>query len=76
MSSASDTYDAQSWQELMPDAKDYRVVRSFWVASLTLLTYEIMVTFDDEVEFMWRGRFVWTRSLYYVNRYFPLINLM
>lgn len=76
MSSASDSIEAQVWQELMPQADDYRVVRSFWLASLTLLFYEIMVTYDDEIEFMWHGRFVWTRLLYFVNRYFPFINLI
>ncbi|KZT64147.1 hypothetical protein DAEQUDRAFT_732999 [Daedalea quercina L-15889] len=49
---------------------------SFWMASLTVLLYEIIVTFDEEVEFMWRGRFVWTRILYFLNRYFPLLNLL
>ncbi|KAI0725302.1 hypothetical protein C8Q72DRAFT_853150 [Fomitopsis betulina] len=68
-----DSRSAEGWLDSNPATSlyDYRMMHSFWVASLALLSYEILVTFDDEIDLMWGGRFVWTRILYFVNRYLP-----
>lgn len=55
---------------------DYRLARSFWLASLVLILYDFILTVGDEILYMWRGRFVWTRMLFWLNRYWPLLNLV
>ncbi|EED82563.1 predicted protein [Postia placenta Mad-698-R] len=53
----------------------YRTSRSFWSAMVVMI-YDYVLSFEEEVEYMWRGRFVWPRLLFWLNRYWPMFNLI
>ncbi|PCH37113.1 hypothetical protein WOLCODRAFT_146538 [Wolfiporia cocos MD-104 SS10] len=47
------------------------------VASLAVVLYDYSgLTLQQEVKYMWRGRFVWSRVLFWMNRYWPIANLI
>lgn len=54
----------------------YRTSRSFWLAAMVVMIYDYVLSFEEEVEYMWRGRFVWPRLLFWLNRYWPMFNLI
>ncbi|KAF9804284.1 hypothetical protein IEO21_09438 [Rhodonia placenta] len=45
----------------------YRTSRSFWSAMVVMI-YDYVLSFEEEVEYMWRGRFVWPRLLFWLIR--------
>ncbi|KAL4245481.1 hypothetical protein ABKN59_009421 [Abortiporus biennis] len=55
---------------------DYRFGRSMWLFSLVLVVYDYLLTFEDEIEFLWKGRFTFTRALFFTCRYWPVSNLI
>ncbi|KAJ3518841.1 hypothetical protein NM688_g9384 [Phlebia brevispora] len=71
---------------------DYRLTRAFWSASLALTIYDTLLTLGDEVWFfhlvhlleltqakvtyMWTTRLTRTHILYWLNRFWPLSNLL
>ncbi|OSX62295.1 hypothetical protein POSPLADRAFT_1033931 [Postia placenta MAD-698-R-SB12] len=46
------------------------------VAAMVVMLYDYVLSFEEEVEYMWRGRFVWPRLLFWLNRYWPMLNLI
>ncbi|KAK0209209.1 hypothetical protein DFS33DRAFT_1308334 [Desarmillaria ectypa] len=45
------------------------------IAFLSLFVYEWLITFDEEVEYFWHGRWTVSRLLFLANRYFALFIL-
>jgi hypothetical protein len=54
------------------DVQDYRnsvITKYVGVASFTVLVWDHIVTFSDEVEYIWKGAKGWGVYLFFVNRY-------
>ncbi|KAJ6612842.1 hypothetical protein B0H10DRAFT_273619 [Mycena sp. CBHHK59/15] len=66
-----DIEPAALWQ-LLADA---RTTNSMILGALTLVAYDHLITFQDEVELMWTGGVTITNAVYLWNRYFTLIAL-
>ncbi|KAH7100819.1 hypothetical protein BKA62DRAFT_705712 [Auriculariales sp. MPI-PUGE-AT-0066] len=47
-------------------------VRYTVFASLAVLVWDYILTFADEVKYIWHGRKSWPAFLFFVNRYFPI----
>ncbi|THG97319.1 hypothetical protein EW026_g4656 [Hermanssonia centrifuga] len=45
--------------------------KMFSLASCVMLFYDILITFGDEVEKIWRQRFTGATVLWFLNRYIP-----
>ncbi|EJF67423.1 hypothetical protein DICSQDRAFT_165251 [Dichomitus squalens LYAD-421 SS1] len=45
------------------------------VAAIACFLYDAAVTFDQEVEYFWKGSWSLSRVLFFINRYFPLLAL-
>ncbi|TBU48275.1 hypothetical protein BD309DRAFT_1015745 [Dichomitus squalens] len=45
------------------------------IAAMACFLYDAVVTFDQEVEYFWKGSWSLSRGLFFVNRYFPLFVL-
>ncbi|TBU32979.1 hypothetical protein BD309DRAFT_852493 [Dichomitus squalens] len=52
--------------------RDTIMANSSTMAAVTLLMYDICLTFSQEVEFVWRARWTGTKILYLVVRYYGL----
>ncbi|KAI0075253.1 hypothetical protein K474DRAFT_1676483 [Panus rudis PR-1116 ss-1] len=46
----------------------YESVGEAAILSLALVLYDWVITLDDEIHFMWSGKFMWTRILFAVDR--------
>jgi len=57
-------------------AFDYRFSREMWMVSLVLVVYDYILTFNDEVTFLWNGKLNWARVLFFLCRYWPGMNLV
>lgn len=59
---------------MLPSSVPYHVSSHYLgVAALTLFGYDIFLTLDDEIKYLWRGSsFTWTDILYFLNRYYSL----
>ncbi|KAG8845573.1 hypothetical protein FRB91_001641 [Serendipita sp. 411] len=56
-------------------ASQYRATQFTAVAVITLWAYDYLLTFADEVELVWKRRqFSWTKVLFSINRYLPVIH--
>ncbi|KAH9940268.1 hypothetical protein B0H21DRAFT_754870 [Amylocystis lapponica] len=51
---------------------DYRLARYMFILCLALIIYDYCLTFHDEIKYMFGRRFVWTKLLFLLNRYWPL----
>ncbi|KAF8515178.1 hypothetical protein JB92DRAFT_81159 [Gautieria morchelliformis] len=64
--------------ELMPQhqllvlVRDSKVTEHATVASTALLYYDTVLTFSDEVEYVWGQRLSWGRIIYLIIRYLSL----
>ncbi|KIJ37046.1 hypothetical protein M422DRAFT_50674 [Sphaerobolus stellatus SS14] len=56
-------------------AEDSLVNSRLTVAALALQSYDILLTFNDEVKYIWRGKWTLIKSIYLVCRYVSFINL-
>ncbi|THH00750.1 hypothetical protein EW026_g1820 [Hermanssonia centrifuga] len=54
---------------------DNRFVNSMWYMTYAILLYDYSLTFSDEVALVWGGKTSYARMLFYVIRYWPLLNL-
>ncbi|CAL1698636.1 unnamed protein product [Somion occarium] len=63
-------------ESVVQGAWDIRVTRAIWILSLALVLYDYVLTFGDEVNWMWNGKFLWTRVLFAVSRYWTIVNLV
>ncbi|KAJ8455327.1 hypothetical protein ONZ51_g12509 [Trametes cubensis] len=43
------------------------------LAAFVFVLYEYLITFDDEVECVWRRKFTWARLILILNRYIALL---
>ncbi|OCH84035.1 hypothetical protein OBBRIDRAFT_840014 [Obba rivulosa] len=50
-------------------AKNLQAAKMFSLASCTMLWYDIILTFGDEVEKIWKQRFTGATVLWFINRY-------
>ncbi|KAG1793192.1 uncharacterized protein HD556DRAFT_1308905 [Suillus plorans] len=46
------------------------------VTCFTLLVYDLLTTFGEEVEYFWSGPWSLSRVLFFLNRYLPLVAMM
>jgi|SRR6188768_4509974 len=42
-------------------------------AAITVLVWDYLLTFNDELNFFWRGRKSWPAALFFLNRYLPIL---
>ncbi|KAJ7661093.1 hypothetical protein B0H17DRAFT_1212373 [Mycena rosella] len=64
--------DASEVRQVLVDA---RTTNAMILGALALVAYDHLITFQDEVEFMWTGGIWTTNTVYLWNRYFTLISL-
>ncbi|KAJ8583970.1 hypothetical protein M405DRAFT_827649 [Rhizopogon salebrosus TDB-379] len=43
------------------------------ISCFTLLVYDLLTTFGEEVEYFWSGPWSMSRVLFFLNRYLPFI---
>ncbi|KAJ7911377.1 hypothetical protein B0H13DRAFT_579395 [Mycena leptocephala] len=72
MSSDISEYDAAEVWQVVADAR----TTNSMIPALTLVAYDHLITFPDEVELMWRGGICTTNVVYLWNRYFTLLILI
>ncbi|KAL6301064.1 hypothetical protein BKA93DRAFT_492899 [Sparassis latifolia] len=46
------------------------------VAALTWLTFDILMTFGQEVDYIWKAKWTYPKCLYITARYYGLVNLI
>ncbi|KAI0085107.1 hypothetical protein BDY19DRAFT_997172 [Irpex rosettiformis] len=73
MSSLPTVPDLDSLFEL---AWDFRFTRSMWIISYVLLIYDHMITFSDEVLYMWKAKWTRAKVLFLLTRYWTTISLL
>ncbi|KAF5318154.1 hypothetical protein D9619_012116 [Psilocybe cf. subviscida] len=56
-------------EEVIQIVHDLYVFKLYCLASFVLLFYDILITFGDEVEWIWRRKFNWFTVLWFLNRY-------
>ncbi|KAI0791524.1 hypothetical protein BC629DRAFT_1593127 [Irpex lacteus] len=61
---------------VIQQVNDYRFTHAIWNASLACLAYDYLLTLDDEVRYMWGRRLSRARLLFWVNRYWAIINII
>ncbi|KAF8876345.1 hypothetical protein BD779DRAFT_167389 [Infundibulicybe gibba] len=54
---------------------DARITNYVAVASLTLLAFDHILTFGEEIELIWKSRWNLSKTVYLLQRYFALISL-
>ncbi|KAI0756129.1 hypothetical protein C8Q80DRAFT_1090864 [Daedaleopsis nitida] len=57
--------------ELFESLEGAERARYLTISAFCLLVYDMMLTFDDEVQFFWSGEWNLSRVLFLLNRYFP-----
>ncbi|KAJ7172791.1 hypothetical protein C8R43DRAFT_1230920 [Mycena crocata] len=62
-------------QEVWQVLADARTTNSMILGALSLVAYDHLITFQDEVELMWKSALCTTNAVYLWNRYFTLIAL-
>ncbi|KAF8966784.1 hypothetical protein BDZ97DRAFT_601931 [Flammula alnicola] len=62
-------------ETLVQLAWDERVGSSLWYATYTLLVYDYLCTFEKEVKYVWTCPWSIGLVLFYLNRYFPFLDL-
>ncbi|CCL99771.1 uncharacterized protein FIBRA_01793 [Fibroporia radiculosa] len=73
VSCAAHAFPGMDFPDLL---NDYRIVRNTWLLSLAILLYDHALTLSLEFDYAWRRRFDWTRLPFWVNRYWPLVQLL
>ncbi|KAJ7604297.1 hypothetical protein DFH06DRAFT_1254985 [Mycena polygramma] len=63
---------SEVWQVL----EDARTTNSMILGALSLVAFDHLITFQDEVELMWKSRICTTSVVYLWNRYFTLLALI
>jgi len=66
----------ESDSEVLQVITDARTTNSMILGALSLVAYDHLITFEDEVESMWKSRIHTTNVIYLWNRYFTLIALL
>ncbi|TFK63340.1 hypothetical protein BDN72DRAFT_328982 [Pluteus cervinus] len=63
--------------ELTPTVADaIRVTQYFTLASSTLYLYDLLLTFDLEVDLLWPSKWTFIKALYLLQRYLPLVDMV
>ncbi|KAK7045161.1 hypothetical protein R3P38DRAFT_189087 [Favolaschia claudopus] len=75
MSMVSQAHDASD-PEVLQVLTDARTTNSMIVAALSVVAWDHLITFQDEVEHMWKSSWHTTNVVYLWNRYFTLIALL
>lgn len=57
----------------LSDLRDIQSIRYAQLASGTIIMYDHLVTFGDEVELIWKSSWTLGKILFILNRYYPLI---
>ncbi|KJA19156.1 hypothetical protein HYPSUDRAFT_204886 [Hypholoma sublateritium FD-334 SS-4] len=52
-------------------AHDLMAVKMYSLATFVMVYYDIIITFGDEVERVWRRKFTWFSVLWFLNQYVP-----
>ncbi|TFK22090.1 hypothetical protein FA15DRAFT_671903 [Coprinopsis marcescibilis] len=68
----NDSYNLDDPRDAIEVLEGTQAVGYSSVASLTFLLYDILITFDDEVEAVWPNRLTLTKMIFFFIRYFPL----
>ncbi|KAJ6506180.1 hypothetical protein C8R47DRAFT_1101497 [Mycena vitilis] len=62
--------------ELFTVLSQTRQINCVLISAVTFLAFDICITFDDEVQYVWKERWSLPKGLYLFGRYFGLINLL
>ncbi|KAJ7238837.1 hypothetical protein B0H12DRAFT_1326771 [Mycena haematopus] len=62
--------------EVLQVLTDARTTNSMILGALSLVAYDHLITFQDEVELMWKSSIHTTNVIYLWNRYFTLVALL
>ncbi|KAG8798710.1 hypothetical protein FRC18_008565 [Serendipita sp. 400] len=55
-------------------ASQFQATQFTTVAVITLWAYDHFLTLVDEIELVWKNkRFSWTKVLFFINRYLPIL---
>ncbi|KAG8918028.1 hypothetical protein FRC01_002075 [Tulasnella sp. 417] len=64
---------------ILPTVSNYLlrvwIMNSLRVATFTFVVYDIIMTFDREVYYIWRSRWTFAKSIFLINRYIPPVVL-
>ncbi|KAF7333721.1 hypothetical protein MVEN_02328500 [Mycena venus] len=72
----SSSFQVESHPEVLQVLTDARTTNSMILAALSLVAYDHIITFQDEVELMWKSSIHTTNVIYLWNRYFTLLALL
>ncbi|KAF8887425.1 hypothetical protein CPB85DRAFT_1335370 [Mucidula mucida] len=61
-------------ESLIPALEHMKIVTYFEVASIALLIYEHLLTFDQEIALIWPSKWNVTKILYLLTRYLPMLD--
>ncbi|KAJ7619851.1 hypothetical protein DFH06DRAFT_1341932 [Mycena polygramma] len=62
--------------ELFMVLSQTRQINCVLISAVTFLAFDICITFDDEVQYVWKERWSLPKGLYLFGRYFGLLNLL
>ncbi|KAK0234148.1 hypothetical protein IW262DRAFT_1334689 [Armillaria fumosa] len=68
-------YPSSSSSDILASFEGAETTRIVSIAFFALFVYEWLITFDEEVEYFWHGRWTISRLLFLTNRYFALFIL-
>ncbi|KAJ6577962.1 hypothetical protein B0H19DRAFT_573106 [Mycena capillaripes] len=71
----SSPFRVEDHPEAFQVLSDARTTNSMILAALSLVVYDHMISFQEEVELMWKGSIRTTNAIYVRNRYFTLLAL-
>ncbi|RPD66215.1 hypothetical protein L227DRAFT_606340 [Lentinus tigrinus ALCF2SS1-6] len=74
--SSSTGMDAPGWDGLVfaeEVLEANRLTQYVFASTFALLFFEYMITFNREVHYAWGRRLTWARAMFFLNRYFSLL---
>ncbi|KAH9901008.1 hypothetical protein C8Q73DRAFT_786418 [Cubamyces lactineus] len=73
MNATTDSVYSQWEEAIIEEAADYRAYNSVDLAAFVFILFEYLITFDNEVECVWRRKLTWARLILLLNRYIALV---
>ncbi|TDL19813.1 hypothetical protein BD410DRAFT_830082 [Rickenella mellea] len=60
---------ANELKELLDAVGDLRITRALSLSAMVALLYDVILSFPDEVQYVWRAPSSWGKMLYFASRY-------
>ncbi|KAF9783524.1 hypothetical protein BJ322DRAFT_1071526 [Thelephora terrestris] len=61
-----------SIDEVVQIGHDVTSLKCYWLALSTILFYDYLLTLQDELRYIWKGKKSWAFGVFFVNRYLPM----